>query len=235
MMDSETKGLFSCTNTSWIVAAIFGVIVAAILVNWTDWNWLIASVVGLIGLFGAAWLLTEYFCDGAQAGSQTTVASTPLTASKPLPKPAAAVAASARAAAAPAAASVDGAPAAKKAAPKKAPAKKAASAKAAPKSATKKAAPAKSAVLPAGLAAAGDGKPALYTTAPTAVDDLKVLKGVGPALEKTLNDLGVYTFAQIKTWKKADIAWVDSNLKFKGRIERDDWVKQAKALDKGVA
>ena len=64
-------------------------------------------------------------------------------------------------------------------------------------------------------------------------DDLKLISGVGPKLEQTLNKLGFWHFAQIGTWTKKDIAIVDDELSFKGRIERDDWVKQAKALAKG--
>ena len=64
-------------------------------------------------------------------------------------------------------------------------------------------------------------------------DDLKQLKGVGPKLEQTLNDLGFWHFDQIAKWGAAEIAWVDSNLRFKGRIVRDGWVDQAKALAKG--
>lgn len=64
-------------------------------------------------------------------------------------------------------------------------------------------------------------------------DDLKQLKGVGPALEKTLNELGIYHFAQIAEWSAKEIAWVDSRLKFKGRIERDGWIDQSKILAAG--
>ncbi|MDZ7823788.1 MAG: NADH-quinone oxidoreductase subunit NuoE [Ahrensia sp.] len=64
-------------------------------------------------------------------------------------------------------------------------------------------------------------------------DDLKLISGVGPKLEQTLNTLGFWHFSQIAKWKKADIAIVDSELTFKGRIERDDWIAQAKALAKG--
>lgn len=64
-------------------------------------------------------------------------------------------------------------------------------------------------------------------------DDLKLISGVGPKLEKTLNALGFWHFSQIAKWKKADVAIVDDELSFKGRIERDDWIKQAKALAKG--
>mgnify|MGYP001423300544 CR=1 FL=1 len=68
---------------------------------------------------------------------------------------------------------------------------------------------------------------------PATPDDLKMISGVGPKIEGILNELGIYTFAQIAGWKKAERDWVDSYLKFSGRIERDDWVKQAKALAKG--
>ena len=93
---------------------------------------------------------------------------------------------------------------AKKAAPKKAEAKAAAPKKAAPKKAAPKAA--------------------------AAADDLKKLSGVGPALEKKLLEAGVTTFAQIAGWKKADVAAMDEKLSFKGRIEREGWIDQAKTL-----
>ncbi len=66
-------------------------------------------------------------------------------------------------------------------------------------------------------------------------DDLKQLKGVGPALEKKLHDAGVTTFAQIAAWGADDIAEMDDKLSFKGRIERDGWVDQAKLLAAGEA
>ncbi|WP_417668965.1 NADH-quinone oxidoreductase subunit E [Roseibium sp.] len=64
-------------------------------------------------------------------------------------------------------------------------------------------------------------------------DDLKQLKGVGPKLEATLHELGFFHFDQVAAWTEAEIAWVDSRLKFKGRIERDGWVAQAKILAEG--
>ncbi|TCL70415.1 NADH-quinone oxidoreductase subunit E [Rhizobium sp. BK251] len=68
---------------------------------------------------------------------------------------------------------------------------------------------------------------------PSTPDDLKMISGVGPKIEATLNELGIFTFAQIAGWKKAEREWADAYLNFRGRIERDDWVKQAKALAKG--
>jgi large subunit ribosomal protein L21 len=61
-------------------------------------------------------------------------------------------------------------------------------------------------------------------------DDLKALSGVGPALEKKLLAAGVTSFAQIAAWTEADIAEFDEKLSFKGRIEREGWVEQAKEL-----
>ncbi len=98
-----------------------------------------------------------------------------------------------------------------------APAKKKAAPKAEKPAAESKAAPAKK----ASAATSSDG------------DDLKTLSGVGPALEKKLNGAGVTTFAQIAAWTEADIADMDTQLSFKGRIEREGWVAQAAELAKG--
>lgn len=69
--------------------------------------------------------------------------------------------------------------------------------------------------------------------APAGGDDLKKLSGVGPALEKKLVEAGVTTFAQIAAWTEADVAEMDEKLSFKGRIEREGWIEQAKELTKG--
>jgi large subunit ribosomal protein L21 len=61
-------------------------------------------------------------------------------------------------------------------------------------------------------------------------DDLKQLSGVGPTLEKKLHAAGVTTFAQIAAWTEADVAAMDEKLSFKGRIEREGWIEQAKTL-----
>jgi len=68
---------------------------------------------------------------------------------------------------------------------------------------------------------------------PATTDDLKLISGVGPKIEATLHELGIFTFAQVAKWKKAEREWVDGYLNFRGRIERDDWINQAKALAKG--
>ncbi len=65
-------------------------------------------------------------------------------------------------------------------------------------------------------------------------DDLKVIRGIGPKLERLLNGVGVWHFDQIASWKAKDIAHVDEKLVgFRGRITRDEWVKQARALAAG--
>ncbi|WP_371224348.1 50S ribosomal protein L21 [Roseovarius sp. 2305UL8-3] len=102
---------------------------------------------------------------------------------------------------------------------KKAEAPKKAEKKAEPK-AEKKAEPKKAAPKKAAKAEAGS-------------DDLKQLSGVGPALEKKLLEAGVTTFAQIAAWTEADVAAMDEKLSFKGRIEREGWIEQAKELAKG--
>jgi len=65
---------------------------------------------------------------------------------------------------------------------------------------------------------------------PAAGDNLKDIAGIGPKLEKSLNSLGVYRFAQIAAWTADDIARFEARLGFKGRIGRDDWIAQAKIL-----
>jgi NADH-quinone oxidoreductase subunit E len=61
-------------------------------------------------------------------------------------------------------------------------------------------------------------------------DDLKAISGVGPKLEKVLNGSGIWTYAQIAALDADEIARIEDELGFKGRIERDDWLGQAKAL-----
>ncbi|WP_411035334.1 NADH-quinone oxidoreductase subunit E [Shinella sp. BYT-45] len=68
---------------------------------------------------------------------------------------------------------------------------------------------------------------------PASPDDLKLISGVGPKIEGILHELGIFTFAQVASWEKAEREWVDGYLNFKGRIERDDWTGQAKALAEG--
>ena len=61
-------------------------------------------------------------------------------------------------------------------------------------------------------------------------DDLKKITGVGPKLEQILNKQGISTYAQIADMSAKEMAEIGENLGFPGRIERDDWTGQAKAL-----
>ncbi|MBY8974169.1 50S ribosomal protein L21 [Rhodobacteraceae bacterium NNCM2] len=58
-------------------------------------------------------------------------------------------------------------------------------------------------------------------------DDLTKISGVGPKLQEKLNENGVYHFWQIAEWGPAELAFMDDQLSFKGRMERDEWIKQA--------
>jgi predicted flap endonuclease-1-like 5' DNA nuclease len=64
-----------------------------------------------------------------------------------------------------------------------------------------------------------------------APDDLKLIVGIGPVLERMLQQLGVTTYRQIARWSERDIDEFDARLpEFPGRIRRDAWVTQARAL-----
>ncbi|MDP5307359.1 hypothetical protein [Paracoccus spongiarum] len=61
-------------------------------------------------------------------------------------------------------------------------------------------------------------------------DDLQRISGVGPRLAQLLNDTGIYHFDQIARLTPAEVAWLDERLSFRGRIDRDGWIAQARAL-----
>ncbi|HEY5309125.1 MAG TPA: hypothetical protein VIK97_11490, partial [Casimicrobiaceae bacterium] len=72
--------------------------------------------------------------------------------------------------------------------------------------------------------------PALLTES-GGYDDLKLIVGVGPVLERMLHRLGVSTYRQIARWSERDIDDIDAKLpEFPGRIRRDGWVTQAREL-----
>ncbi|KGB82224.1 MAG: 50S ribosomal protein L21 [Pseudomonadota bacterium] len=89
------------------------------------------------------------------------------------------------------------------------------------------------AAAPAPAKTAAPKAAAPKAAAATGADDLKKLSGVGPALEKKLHEAGVTTFAQIAAWSDEDVAAMDEKLSFKGRIEREGWIAQAKELANG--
>lgn len=65
-------------------------------------------------------------------------------------------------------------------------------------------------------------------------DDLKLIKGIGPFIEKKLNALGIFTFLQISKFTEEDETSVTKAIEFfPGRIQRDNWTAQAKEFAKG--
>lgn len=67
----------------------------------------------------------------------------------------------------------------------------------------------------------------------TGHDDLKRIRGIGVLIEKRLNSLGVHTYDQVADWTSADIDRISQTLDFKGRIEREAWIEQARILSSG--
>lgn len=253
-MSEQEGGLFSCRNTCWIAGGLLG-LVAFLLILKAGIVW--ALVLGVVVGVAIALVLQRLFCAGAGIGpvhhhvAGAAAVTTGAGASAALDhsdddraRAAADAAASAMmgdeetasgiaaeggrttpAAALDQAAVKADHPAHTHAEVQSAPAPAAPAAK--PKAAAAKA--------PARKPVAKDGKPELFDAPQGAADDLKLIKGVGPKLEQTLNALGVWHYSQIAGWRKKEIEWVDDNLKFRGRIDRDDWIKQAKALAKGEA
>lgn len=235
---TEYEESAACTRGCWWLAAGVGLVVAAILWIGAGWSIIQALFAGVvIGVIcGAAF--SYIFCSKSRPPAVTT-APAPKPASTSVPERTSAETASA----APSAASAPAVDAASAPSPLK-PSKDLpgqrelserkgswkyegnASAKPAAKVQSDK---------PKRAAVAADGKPEMLTAARDGkADDLKLISGVGPKLEGVLNSMGVYHFDQIAGWRKKEIQWVDENLEgFKGRVERDDWVKQAKILAKG--
>ena len=67
------------------------------------------------------------------------------------------------------------------------------------------------------------------------LEDLKRIRGIGVLIEKKLNSMGVVSYEQIANWSAQDIDRVSQSLDFKGRIERENWVEQARILASGGA
>ena len=224
----DNKGMVGLALGSWLVALAGGTVAGTLLWVLGDWTFLQGAFVGflvfiLCGGF-LSWAMTRPL--PAPGEVKLTTPPVPRAAAPAVPAPTAAApkapAPKAAVASAPVAAPAASAPASKPAA------------KPAPKPAPKPAAKPAAKAAPARAAQAKDGRPAMMRDAPEGgqADDLKKISGVGPKLEQTLNELGIYHYEQIAGLKKKDIAWVDERLRFKGRIERDDWVGQAKALAK---
>lgn len=80
----------------------------------------------------------------------------------------------------------------------------------------------------------GDRPPLLSSPRDGIPDDLKEISGIGLKIEDALNDLGIYHYDQIAGWTPENIRWIDNYLNFKGRVNRENWVGQAKILAAGM-
>jgi predicted flap endonuclease-1-like 5' DNA nuclease len=86
-------------------------------------------------------------------------------------------------------------------------------------------------IATAAAAAAGVGSARVVRSAE--IDDLKRIRGIGVLIEKRLNSVGIVSYGQIADWTTDDIDRVSASLDFKGRIERENWVEQARILSAG--
>ncbi len=76
-------------------------------------------------------------------------------------------------------------------------------------------------------------KPTLLREAPKdGGDKLSTIKGIGPVLEKKLNELGIYSFEQIASWDTEQEVWIGTQITFPKKVLKEEWVKQAKELFK---
>lgn len=73
-------------------------------------------------------------------------------------------------------------------------------------------------------------RPSMLATPDGTPDDLTRIKGIGPKMSKRLNEIGVFHFKQIADWSMDEALWVDDVLASKGRVDRDNWVSQARIL-----
>lgn len=65
------------------------------------------------------------------------------------------------------------------------------------------------------------------------LEDLKRIRGIGVLIEKKLNSLGITSYEQVANWTAADVERISEVLDFKGRIERENWIEQARILASG--
>ena len=221
---SNNSGSLVCAATCWGIALLGGVLGAALLMVLAGWSVMQAIFIGVVLFLVAGALLSWLLCKPLPAPGSVSIQ----------PKTPGEHPAKAAAKSAPAAAPAEAAPAAASAAVKSS--QLAGEAELSQRKGEWKyegeaAAPA---AAPAANSDAGESAPETLS-GPRAggADYLKLLKGVGPKLEGTLNELGFYHFDQIAKWTDAEVAWVDTRLKFKGRIERDGWIEQAKILAAG--
>lgn len=230
---AKNSGGAECALISWGIAALAAVVVFAMLMLLGGWTFLQAAFIGAI-VFGAggifmAWAFCRPLSGPVALGSHDGRAAAP--AAPPEPAAPAATPEAARTSA-PAAAPVPERAAAPAPAPEPAPTPAFVSA---PEPAPEPVPSVEQTPEPAAPAeeTTVEDKPQLLDAPQGVADDLKQIKGVGPKLEAKLNEMGVWHFSQIASWTPKEVAWVDDTLNFRGRINRDDWIGQARILATG--
>jgi len=74
-------------------------------------------------------------------------------------------------------------------------------------------------------------KPIAYPLPKNGVaDDLKKIQGIGIKVENALNEVGIFHYSQIAEWSNENIKWIEDYLQSEGRVKRENWIFQAKAL-----
>lgn len=217
-----------CQRTCWIVGAVTGIGAAVLLMALAKLPLGLSALVALALGAGLAFFLSWAFCTGAQAEpvGEADVTPVPPAVAQPVPMPKTGAASR----------SADPLPVSAASAASRAPLRTARK----PRS---NAAPGSAGVRPIRAA----GLDVAVTKSKTAVqpgsavtlaaprngipDPLQDIAGIGPMLERLLNDAGVWHFDQIASWKARDIAYFNGKIPgFRGRITRDGWVAQARAL-----
>jgi predicted flap endonuclease-1-like 5' DNA nuclease len=80
----------------------------------------------------------------------------------------------------------------------------------------------------------GERPPLLEQPRGGQADDLQQIAGIGSKLEQKLNSIGIWHYDQIASWTQKEIDWVNAAISFRGRIERENWGAQARALLEGA-
>ena len=211
----STSDNATCRSLSFWLAVILGVLGFLLAWKWLGWGVILSLIAGAVVLLVLWFVLQRALCGEEAAGNAdapsgtghgATTSATPAAAPRATPEPAP----TARSAPAPEPPEAAVPPAAE-------------------------GAPSDAAGETSGEAE-GDGArpPALDAPRGGKADDLKKIKGIGPALERQLNGLGIWHFDQIAAWTPEQVAWIDANLvRFKGRATRDGWVEQARVLAAG--
>ncbi|MCV2869786.1 hypothetical protein OEW28_14215 [Defluviimonas sp. WL0002] len=200
----------SCRTRCWLGAALLGAVVIVALIRWANVSLFFSLLIGLVAFAASGALSTSRFCAGRNQEAKDAVEYAPPSQQSERPQPAVAAAVEDKVEEA------EEAPGAARSVPRD------------------EAAPLIG--LDAALSRARQRSvepPPEFLTAPRGgkADDLKRIRGIGPQLEALLNQTGVWHFDQIAGWRARDIALVEEKMKgFHGRITRDEWVKQARAI-----